>query len=205
MIDRLDQQFEDHDEVVGMMRAWDNFDSGQSSCVFGRDNKYRYALRRQLAPLMPVAADASCLFIMLNPSTADEIDNDPTVTRCERFAARWGYSTLYVANLFAYRATDPQALYSICTKDGSDPVGPHNDDAIMKLAKRASRIVCAWGNHGALRGRGRKVEQALRDNKICIRALGMTKQGFPPHPLYLPNHRKASIWKKGKWPDPQPK
>ena len=117
-------------------------------------------------------------FIMLNPSTADELALDPTVTRCCGFAKDWGYDAVYVTNIFALRATDPRELYAV-----TDPVGPANDQYICETAKGAALVVVAWGAHGRFRDRGFEVAEMLAEFKP--KCFGLTKQGQPKHPLYL--------------------
>jgi hypothetical protein len=127
--------------------------------------------------------------IMLNPSTADETKNDPTVERCERRARSLGYGGLLVANIFALRSTDPRALYS-----HASPVGRANDAAIVAMAREAAHVVCAWGVHGALAGRGRAVAALLERQSVGLHALGVTREGHPRHPLYLPYAAPLRAW-----------
>ena len=144
---------------------------------FSPDRRYRYRLDANLSD-----AGGVCMFLMLNPSKADETRSDPTVTRCKRFAARWGYGALSVCNLFALRSTDPAALTA-----SEDPVGADNDKHLLKAARAADSIVCAWGNRGAYLDRGDEVMRALRREGLAAktRHLGMTRRGQPRHPLYL--------------------
>lgn len=123
----------------------------------------------------------SCMFIGLNPSTADETADDPTIRRCIRFARDWGCGALYMLNLFGYRATDPKVMMR-----AGDPIGAGNDAAIVQYAERCSMIVAAWGIHGHLAGRDDHVRRLLRQNEFELRCLGKTKDGFPKHPLYVP-------------------
>src|SRR5690349_18454685 len=112
--------------------------NGQSSASFSDDMVYRYRLGRCWDPLLP-----PMVFVMLNPSTADHNQNDPTVERCERRArSRVGIGGLEVVNIFALRSTDPMALYK-----HSDPVGPENDMSIVTAAKSSGIVVCGWGKH----------------------------------------------------------
>ena len=104
----------------------------------------------QALPLSPVAhvgCGSGAVFLMLNPSTADAIDNDPTVERCLRRALKMGFGGLMVCNTFAYRSTDPEKLYEV-----EDPVGPENDQIILARARSAGMVICGWGTHGALHG-----------------------------------------------------
>lgn len=139
--------------------------------IFSPDRQYRYALSRVWDE-----STAKVLFISLNPSTADEYHDDPTVRRCIGYARSWGYGGLWVANLFAYRATDPRELKRI-----SDPIGPENDSWLKELAQDADLIIAAWGNAGCYQGRDRVVRSMLGE----IHCLGVNKSGQPSHPLYL--------------------
>ena len=125
------------------------------------------------------------MFIMLNPSTADANRDDPTIIKCIQFARNWDYGELMVGNLFAWRSPKPEDLLSV-----SDPVGPHNDAALLELAQRASRIVAAWGNRGELYGRSQTVRQML---SRPLYALHITGSGQPGHPLYLPESAKPFL------------
>jgi hypothetical protein len=126
---------------------------------------------------------------MLNPSTADELRLDPTCTRARNYAGRWGYGAVIVTNVFGLRATDPARL-----KGARDPVGPGNDRAILAAARSAALVVCAWGNHGALGGRGAAVAALLRGAGIALHALRITAAGEPAHPLYLPARLRPFRW-----------
>lgn len=119
------------------------------------------------------------LFVMLNPSTADETKNDRTVERCERFAKLWGFDRLTVCNLFALQSTDPKALYA-----HPDPVGPENDQWITRSLRAADLVIAAWGNHGDHLGRGDAVLRRLA-KRTEVHVLGLNKGGQPKHPLYL--------------------
>lgn len=121
------------------------------------------------------------LFVMLNPSTATDTVNDPTITRCMRFALAWGYDRLAVCNLFALRSTDPSVLRSALDAEGD----PENITTILTLAQHADLIVCAWGAHGAVRDRAELVTQHLFEAGHQLHALKLTKDGHPGHPLYL--------------------
>ena len=120
---------------------------------------------------------------MLNPSRADHLgNNDPTIERCERRSVAWGFQRMEVVNLFALRSPYPKAL-----RQAADPVGPLNDAGIAEAAAQASTILCAWGAHGALRGRAGEVMSLLTDKPL--HCLGVTQGGEPAHPLYLPYGR----------------
>jgi hypothetical protein len=116
------------------------------------------------------------MFIGLNPSTADDQEDDPTVRRCIGFGRNWKFGGLILVNLFAYRSTDPAHLL-----DAVDPIGPENDRQILENARAAARIVLAWGTGGGFLDRDQHVLSLLRGG-YC---LGTTKNGHPKHPLYL--------------------
>lgn len=120
---------------------------------------------------------------MLNPSTADEQQNDPTVRRAIGYALDRGYGSIEVVNVFALRSTDPKGL-TRALADGIDPVGPRNDEAIRRASGRAQTVVAAWGSHATLLDRDRAVRRLLASHDRCV-ALGLTGSGLPRHPLYL--------------------
>lgn len=150
---------------------------GLSGAYFSPSGSYRYLLWRRWH--MDALTTRWINFIMLNPSTATEVDTDPTINRCITRAMRLGYGGLYVTNLFAWRSTDPSILATL-----ADPVGPYNDAIILETARIAKAVVCAWGNHGGLNGRSQKVKGLLKD--LDLTALRISKTGEPAHPLYLP-------------------
>lgn len=149
----------------------------------GQHSEYRYVLGRKWD-----SRASSVMFVMMNPSTADANIDDPTVARCIDFAQRWGAGTLYVTNIFAYRATHPLDLLGV-----DDPVGPENDAHILRFAHvvgpaRAARpaIIMAHGNPPSLlRARGVEVCTMLRRHGFGLHALGINKDGSPRHPLYV--------------------
>jgi hypothetical protein len=126
---------------------------------------------------------------MLNPSTATEIQNDPTVERCERRARALGYGAFRVCNIFAYRATDPRDM-----RAQDDPIGPDNATAILQAADWADTIVCAWGTHGEHMKQGKAIETVLRGQKKPLMQLGLSKAGHPKHPLYISYKQQPEPW-----------
>ncbi|MBF0189267.1 MAG: DUF1643 domain-containing protein [Magnetococcales bacterium] len=142
---------------------------------FSSCERYRYTLTITWDTTLQ-----TCHFLMLNPSTADEVKNDPTVERAERYARSWGYGALLVTNIFAWRATDPKAM-----KAQDDPVGPENDNAIVEAAETTALTVCAWGNHGSHMGRSQHVLDLLAKSGTPLHCLTVTGAGEPGHPLYL--------------------
>jgi hypothetical protein len=141
------------------------------SATFSPCKRFRYVLRRTWNP-----AGKTVLFIALNPSTADANHDDPTIRRCIRFAADWGYGSLFVANLFAYRATDPKILRAT-----PDPIGPRNNWWLTRLHNQAHLTIAAWGIHGAYLQRNR----AILKKRPSLHCLGITQSGHPKHPLYV--------------------
>lgn len=155
-----------------------------SVAIYSDCEKYRYSLTRVWDEAAP-----RVVFIMLNPSTATEIQNDPTVERCERRARALGYGAFCVCNIFAYRATDPKVM-----RAQPDPVGPENDTAIIEAAKWANDIVCAWGTHGAHMDRGKAVEHIMRNQPKPLTHLGLSIAGHPKHPLYIGYKVQPLLW-----------
>ena len=148
----------------------------RGEAVFDRAGMYRYLLVRRWADGAPPVT-----FIMCNPSTADEDTDDPTIRRCIGFARREGAPALAVVNLFALRSTHPRQLPA-----AADPVGPHNDSFISEHARPGGLVIAAWGTWGQHQGRGAKVAAALAAAGVDLMCLGLTKDGQPRHPLYLP-------------------
>lgn len=135
-------------------------------------NKYRYSLWRIWDKDKPLFT-----FIGLNPSTADHIQDDPTITRCINFAKSWGGGGIYMANLFAYRATDPQEMMS-----QEDPIGSENDTYLKQLYEKSEKIIACWGNNGSYQQRSNTVKKLLQDK---LYYLELNKTGEPKHPLYI--------------------
>lgn len=146
------------------------------SAYFSECHTYRYTLWRMWDETKPF-----CLFIGLNPSTADETNDDPTIRRCINFAQTWGYGALCMANLFAFRATNPKDMLS-----HPYPIGDCNDSYLLMLSELAGITVAAWGTKGSHLGRDKEIVRKLGDMK-CLRK---TEKGFPGHPLYIPNDTK---------------
>ncbi len=156
---------------------------GSAGAEFSEDMRYRYSLWRdwnayseegeKLDPVLAV--------VMLNPSTADHQQLDPTIRRCVLFAKRERYGALYVVNLFALRSTDPTAL-----QQADDPVGPENDEALEGIAAYQPPVLLAWGAPPFARDRAENVIGLLRREGVTdLLCLGRTKDGHPKHPLYL--------------------
>ena len=156
----------------------------ESVAVYSPCEAYRYTLTREWQP-----DGRKALFVMLNPSTATEVQNDPTVERCERRARTLGFGAFRVTNIFAYRATDPKVM-----RAQADPVGPGNDQAIADGAAWADQIICGWGSHGAHLARGAAVADLLRATGLPLYHLGLTLAGAPKHPLYIGYATQPELW-----------
>ncbi|PCR88706.1 hypothetical protein CP557_21800 [Natrinema ejinorense] len=153
----------------------------RSDAVLSDDGEYRYRLTRTWDAAKPTVA-----FLMLNPSTADASEDDPTIRRCLGFAKDWGYGSLVVANLFGLRTPDPSNL-----RDHPNPIGPDNDDHLRDVCTDAAQVVAAWGANGSLQDRARAVAKSLETD---LYALDTTKAGHPVHPLYQPKDAEPEPW-----------
>lgn len=148
-------------------------DNESRLAVFSDCERYRYLLEIVWNTKLP-----TLIVCGLNPSTADEKQDDPTLRRCKGFARAWGFGALEMLNIFAYRATDPRQM-----KAQDDPIGEDNDRFIAEIAKifRIKLALAAWGNHGAFMNRGVAVKKLIPG---CWKCIGLTKSGQPRHPLY---------------------
>jgi len=156
----------------------------RSTAVYSDCERYRYLLTRTWDD-----AGRKALFIMLNPSTATEVQNDPTVERCERRARALGFGAFRVTNIFAWRDTDPKKM-----RAAADPVGPGNDAAIADSCPWADQIIAAWGGHGAHRDRGAHMAGLLLQTGLPVHHLGVTIAGHPKHPLYIGYKEQPRLW-----------
>lgn len=167
-----------------MIRREHVSETAASCAVYSPCEAYRYALTRvwdETAPRLN--------FVMLNPSTADERRNDPTVERCERRARTLGYGAFRVTNIFAWRATDPRDL-----RAAPAPIGPGNDAALRSGAAWADAVIAAWGAHGAHLCRGAEAAALLRAEGAALLHLGLTMAGHPRHPLYVSYAQRPAPW-----------
>lgn len=175
------------------------FDTGdmQRSAYIDETGQYRYSLTRIWNNELP-----RLYWIMLNPSIADAEKDDPTIRRCISFAKQWDYGRIKVLNLFAWRATDPQAMFTH-KRNGEDIVGPMNDDHFIGLKSISSvvgsRVFVAWGDCGKTKEqRDLVINRAAHVQNLVGETwcLGMTKSGNPRHPLYVPANVKPVIYPK---------
>lgn len=143
------------------------------------DRVHRYRLDRVWNP-----SNARRLVVIgLNPSTADELVDDPTIRRCIAFAKRENCGGLVMLNLYTYRATNPSHLRE-ATHRGA---GKTNDDYILAACQDPNALVlAAWGSHGSwIWLRAGNVERMLREAGVTLYTLGLTRDGQPRHPLYV--------------------
>ena len=159
-------------------------------CVLSEDRMYRYTLTRVWAEHKPRVA-----FIGLNPSTADESNLDPTLRRCLGFADSWGYGSLVMLNLFAFRATDPVVM-----RRAREPVGEivngqqMNDVHLVNECRASEMVVACWGGRGHFKNRATEVRRLLAAELVPLHYLKLTVTGQPWHPLYLSSDLKPVRW-----------
>jgi len=159
-----------------------NMQPMENTATFSPCRKYRYTLWRIWTP--PAQKFRPVMFIGLNPSTADETKDDPTIRRCVGFAKAWGYNALVMTNLFAYRATKPEDMLA-----HEAPIGPENNGILGTLSAQMP-VIAAWGVHGSHYGRGECIRRILPN----LYYLRLTKDGHPAHPLYLSKTLTPQPW-----------
>lgn len=155
-----------------------------STAVYSDCETYRYSLTRIWEP-----EALRVMFVMLNPSKATEVQNDPTIERCERRARALGFGGFQATNIFAIRATDPKVM-----RAAIDPQGPDNRSAILSGHSWADMVICAWGTHGVHRDQGQAIEAMLRARDKPLHHLGLSKHGHPKHPLYIAYSQPPIKW-----------
>lgn len=156
----------------------------RSRALFSDCERYRYLLTRDWRD-----DGGRLLFVLLNPSTADERANDATLARCQKRAEEMGFGGFAVVNLFALRSPDPRAI-----QQAADPVGPENDATIRAAVADAAEILAGWGNHGLRGGRAASVLPLLAGAGKPLWSLGVTLRGAPRHPLYVARATAALPW-----------
>lgn len=159
-----------------------------NGAAFSEDRRHRYALWRYVGEPLQRFDGNYCMFIGLNPSTADETTNDPTIRRCMGYAKAWGYRMLVMCNMFAFRSTDPDQLL---IQHANDAIGPENDIYLETLAKGAALIVAAWGANAKFYPLRVRTLRALLPELHYLR---LTMEGHPSHPLYLPKDLTPQMW-----------
>jgi hypothetical protein len=144
--------------------------------------QYRFALSRAWKPNARVIG-----FILLNPSTADDKIDDPTVKKLIDFAKYNGFGGFLLANIFSLRSPDPKSL-----RAHRDPIGPSNDYWIQQVIRWSEQVICGWGNHGTYRQRGKEVKLLIPRAKRFV--FGFNNGGQPTHPLYLSPTKRFLPW-----------
>ena len=147
----------------------------EMSAVISPCEKYRYVLRRVWDSSKPLLT-----YVLLNPSTADHVEDDATMTRCIKRSKLLGYGGMVVLNVFAYRTKDPALM-----KAQADPIGPENDQYLVTELQKADCVILGWGGDGNHLGRGAKVIEMLRNAGVQIKCLALNGDGTPRHPLYI--------------------
>ena len=148
-----------------------------NDCVFSQDRVYRYVLKHSWCDIFD-DVEKPIVWIALNPSTADENQLDPTLTRIRNFSNQFGYNCFYMLNIFAFRSTDPKNMLNC-----KQPIGKDNDCWIKQICNKTDKIVCCWGNIGKHLNRSNEIRQLLKGYPLFY--LDMSKQNQPKHPLYL--------------------
>ena len=149
---------------------------------FSECREYRYTLWRFWDKSKP-----KIMFLGLNPSTADEINNDPTVTRCINYSKLWGYGGMYMMNIFAYRTTYPVELKKV-----KYPIGIDNDLWLLDISKKVDKCIGAWGNDGKFLNRYKTICEII-PRLYCLK---INNSGQPSHPLYLKSDITPFLLKK---------
>ena len=151
----------------------------ESGADFSDCRMYRYTLWRTWDD-----SKSKVMFLGLNPSTADEVKNDPTVTRCINYSKSWGYGGMYMMNIFSFRTTYPIEL-----KKAKNPIGKDNDYWIQKIYRRVDKCIGAWGNDGDFKRRSNEIFKIIPK----IYCLKLNQSGQPAHPLYLKSNLKPFL------------
>lgn len=154
------------------------------SAVMSGCDRYRWHLLRVWNHELP-----NMVWVMLNPSTADGITDDPTIRKCIGFARELGFGSISVVNLFGWRSTNPDLLADVI-----DPVGDKNDEWISSAIAHAGMVICAWGKHGSLLNRDAEVREMIRAANVTAHYLRLNKDGSPGHPLYIPYTAQPVPW-----------
>lgn len=153
------------------------------------DGLYRYLLVRAISDAPKVLG-----VVMVNPSTADATNDDPTIRKLRGFATRMGYGRIVVANKFAYRATDVRQLKTV-----ADPVGPDNRVYLGQMMEQADDVLVAWGPLSKLprqlRNEWRKVVRVSEIHRKPLQCLRVAQDGHPCHPLMLPYSLTLEPWR----------
>ena len=157
-----------------------------SGAIFSECQRFRYVLWRNLYPEAEIPATwTDCVWIGLNPSTADHEALDNTCRRCLKWSKEWGCNRYIMLNAFAFRSTFPKVMLA-----ADDPIGPENDYFLESYTATAKIVIAAWGTHCDLI----RVEAVRRAVGRPLECLGMNQDGSPRHPLYVPGTAQRTIW-----------
>lgn len=158
------------------------FEDVERSATFSECRRYRYRLSRVWDPDLELAA-----WVMLNPSVADHLTDDPTIRRCVSFARRWGCGGIVVCNLYSLIATDPKVMLA-----DPDPIGPETGKHLaFALSNRF--VVAAWGSN-ADPFRAASFVQMAKESGVSVHCLGKNADGSPRHPLYIPSQKALEAY-----------
>lgn len=154
------------------------------------DGRYRYRLWR-----IWDEAGERLVWVMLNPSVADGTSDDPTIRKCMGFARRWGFGSIEVVNLYAFRATAPRVLHA-AIKEFGEPyaIGPRNEQSVLDVCGRAKTVIAAWGMKDWAVSHAARVKRVLLEQRPSVICLGRTEAGQPRHPLYVPYEKTPEIF-----------
>ena len=170
----------------------------KGSATFDVSRRYRYQLTRSLENDNQQSGHVT--FIMLNPSTANAEEDDPTIQACSQFTKKWGYNHLIVVNLFAYRTPQPLDL-----KHVTHPIGSENNRYLLTAAESATKVILAWGNWGSLLDRDQTVITLLKPYEHKLYYLIRNHSGQPRHPLYVKRTTRLKLWGDSNRSTKQPK
>lgn len=166
----------------------------KSTADFSKCNKFRYTLIRNFK-----CGNGTLTFILLNPSTANEEFNDPTIARCENRTIAMGFKQMVITNIYPFRATNPKEMFASKVARGEKSkiksLIYKNNEAIVSQAKKSKLVICAWGCHAQSESTADEVKEILDANKIKLHVLELSKGGRPKHPLYLKNDLVPMLWK----------
>ena len=165
--------------------------SESNGAIFSPDRKYRFKLWRIVRDNLPISITFTVLFIGLNPSTANESEDDPTIRRCMGFAKEWGFAKMYMGNLFSYVTAYPKEL----TVENCTEYDKENRESLKQMARESLRVVYCWGNNGWIRNQGKIIAEYVdMQSNLSPVCFGLNQNGTPKHPLYLPKNAEVIKW-----------
>ena len=165
----------------------------KSTAEFSKCRQFRYTLIRDFQK-----GKGTLTFILLNPSTANEEFNDPTIARCENRTIAMGFKRMVITNIYPFRATNPKEMFAAKNARGEKSkiksLIYKNNEAILDHAKRSKLVICAWGCHSQSESTSNEVKEILDEHKVKLHVLELSKNGRPKHPLYLRNDLEPRLW-----------